>query len=113
MLRDGVGRVALRHRAHCGVHGSLSSVSTLKYRCIYVSDECIAIDHGCCVYLISSLPSHSLRDACEMLLSTQLRTLEDKAKDQINLLINFELAYMNTTHPDFIGFMGSVATCIM
>ena len=35
---------------------------------------------------------------------TQLRTSEDRAKDQVDTLISFELAYMNTSHPDFIGF---------
>ena len=69
-----------------------------------------------------------LRDETERILTTFLREQEQKAKDhvglpgllsltinhvsilslhgclQIHMMISIELAYMNTNHPDFIGF---------
>ena len=32
------------------------------------------------------------------------REKEQKCKDQIMMMIDYELAYMNTNHEDFIGF---------
>ncbi|EDQ85840.1 uncharacterized protein MONBRDRAFT_28892 [Monosiga brevicollis MX1] len=45
-----------------------------------------------------------LRDECETLVSTHIRDCEEKAKVHINNQISIELSYMNTNHPDFIGF---------
>jgi hypothetical protein len=38
----------------------------------------------------------------------ELRNSEERAKAQIDMLIQCELAYMNTSHPDFIGFQAYV-----
>ena len=49
-----------------------------------------------------------LRDETEHVLTGLLRNQEQIAKDHIKLMIDIELAYMNTNHPDFIGFQKSV-----
>lgn len=45
-----------------------------------------------------------LRDETERILTTFLREQEEKTKDHIRLMIAIELSYMNTNHPDFVGF---------
>ncbi|KAK7094465.1 dynamin-1-like isoform X1 [Littorina saxatilis] len=45
-----------------------------------------------------------LREETERIVNTRIREQEQKAKDQIMALIDFQLAYMNTNHEDFIGF---------
>lgn len=46
----------------------------------------------------------NLRDITENIITSYIRNREQMAKEQILLLIDFELAYMNTNHEDFIGF---------
>ncbi|XP_035775786.1 dynamin-like isoform X4 [Anopheles albimanus] len=45
-----------------------------------------------------------LRDETERIITTHIRQCEQKSKEQMMLLIDYELAYMNTNHEDFIGF---------
>ncbi|XP_046448862.1 dynamin-like isoform X14 [Daphnia pulex] len=45
-----------------------------------------------------------LREEAERIITTQIREREQRCKDQIILLNECELAYMNTNHEDFIGF---------
>jgi len=45
-----------------------------------------------------------LRNEVQRLIHTQIREDEHKTKDQILLLVDIELSYMNTNHEDFIGF---------
>ena len=45
-----------------------------------------------------------LRDEVDRVITTQIRERERRCKDQITLLIECELAYINTFHEDFIGF---------
>ncbi|XP_030752252.1 dynamin isoform X3 [Sitophilus oryzae] len=45
-----------------------------------------------------------LREEVERIITTQIRQREQYCKDQICLLNDCELAYMNTNHEDFIGF---------
>lgn len=45
-----------------------------------------------------------LRDECEGLVQQHIREIEQRAKDHVQLQIDVELSYMNTNHPDFIGF---------
>lgn len=45
-----------------------------------------------------------LRNEVERLIQTQIRQDEHKTKEQILLLVDVELSYMNTNHEDFIGF---------
>lgn len=45
-----------------------------------------------------------LREEVERIITSQIREREQRCKDQIILLNECELAYMNTNHEDFIGF---------
>jgi len=45
-----------------------------------------------------------LKEETERIITTYIREKESKCKDQIMMLIDCELAYMNTNHEDFIGF---------
>uniref|UniRef100_A0A3B3SU06 dynamin GTPase n=1 Tax=Paramormyrops kingsleyae TaxID=1676925 RepID=A0A3B3SU06_9TELE len=45
-----------------------------------------------------------LREETERIVSTYIREREGKTKDQVLLLIDIELSYINTNHEDFIGF---------
>lgn len=45
-----------------------------------------------------------LREQTEQIITSHIRQREQLSKEQILLLIDFELAYMNTNHEDFIGF---------
>jgi len=45
-----------------------------------------------------------LREETERIITTYIREKESACKDQIMMLIDCELAYMNTNHEDFIGF---------
>ncbi|PAV72789.1 hypothetical protein WR25_15296 isoform B [Diploscapter pachys] len=50
-----------------------------------------------------------LRDELERIVVTNMRVREELAKTQIALLVDYELAYMNTNHEDFIGFSNAEA----
>uniref|UniRef100_A0A5S6QZS0 Dynamin n=1 Tax=Trichuris muris TaxID=70415 RepID=A0A5S6QZS0_TRIMR len=50
-----------------------------------------------------------LREEVERIVSSQLRDREQRCKDQLILLVEYELAYMNTNHEDFIGFANAEA----
>ncbi|KAH9361091.1 hypothetical protein HPB48_002953 [Haemaphysalis longicornis] len=45
-----------------------------------------------------------LREETERIITSHVREREQTAKHQISLLVEVELAYMNTNHEDFIGF---------
>jgi len=45
-----------------------------------------------------------LKEETERIITTYIREKEAKCKDQVMMLIDCELAYMNTNHEDFIGF---------
>jgi dynamin GTPase len=45
-----------------------------------------------------------LREETERIVTTYIREKEQRCKDQISLVVECELAYMNTNHEDFIGF---------
>lgn len=46
----------------------------------------------------------NLRDETERIITTHIRNRESQCKEQLLTMIDFELAYMNTNHEDFIGF---------
>jgi len=45
-----------------------------------------------------------LRDCVEQIVTTHMRRQEASAKTQLTMIVDYELAYMNTNHEDFIGF---------
>lgn len=47
-----------------------------------------------------------LKEEVERLISNHARDRERCTKEQIKVMIDIELAYMNTNHDDFIGFQG-------
>ncbi|XP_078091059.1 dynamin-2-like isoform X2 [Mustelus asterias] len=55
-----------------------------------------------CSDKLNSFPR--LREETERIVTTYVRDREGKTKDQILLLIDIELSYINTNHEDFIGF---------
>ncbi|XP_054597255.1 dynamin-2 isoform X3 [Nothobranchius furzeri] len=55
-----------------------------------------------CTNKLNSYPR--LREETERIVTTHIREREGKTKDQILLLIDIELSYINTNHEDFIGF---------
>lgn len=51
-----------------------------------------------------------LREETERIITTYIREKEQACRDQIVMLIDCELAYMNTNHEDFIGFANAQST---
>uniref|UniRef100_A0A2K5UT17 dynamin GTPase n=1 Tax=Macaca fascicularis TaxID=9541 RepID=A0A2K5UT17_MACFA len=49
-----------------------------------------------------------LREEMERIVTTHIREREGRTKEQVMLLIDIELAYMNTNHEDFIGLRSCV-----
>lgn len=50
-----------------------------------------------------------LREETERIITSYIRNREQMCKEQLILLVECELAYMNTNHEDFIGF----AKCVI
>ncbi|XP_034736469.1 dynamin 3a isoform X4 [Etheostoma cragini] len=80
-------------------------ISMLKGPCIQFVDtvrqELISTVYQC-INKLSSYPK--LQDETERIVTTEIREQESKCRDQIVLLIDIQLAYINTKHEDFIGF---------
>merc|ERR1712128_226008 len=45
-----------------------------------------------------------LREEAERIITNHIREKEQACKDQVMMLVDFQLAFMNTNHEDFIGF---------
>ncbi|XP_053735777.1 dynamin 3a isoform X1 [Synchiropus splendidus] len=80
-------------------------ITRLKAPCLnfvdMVSSELVTtVDQ--CINKLSSFPK--LQDETERMVSAEIREQERVCKDQILLLIDIQLAYINTKHEDFIGF---------
>jgi len=50
-----------------------------------------------------------LREEAERIITTYIREKEQACKEQVMLLVEFQLAYMNTNHEDFIGFANATS----
>ncbi|XP_062336846.1 dynamin-3 isoform X2 [Osmerus eperlanus] len=55
-----------------------------------------------CTNKLESFPR--LREETERIVTSHIRDRESRAKDQVLLLIDVQLSYINTNHEDFIGF---------
>ncbi|KAL2089361.1 hypothetical protein ACEWY4_014049 [Coilia grayii] len=66
-----------------------------------VTEELISTVHQCTTKL-ASYPK--LREETERIVSTHIQDQESLSKDQVLLLIEIQLSYINTNHEDFIGF---------
>ncbi|MCI4394037.1 hypothetical protein PGIGA_G00164400 [Pangasianodon gigas] len=77
----------------------------LKQPCLKCVDlvvsELSALTHKC-MEKLSSYPR--LREETERIVTTYVRERDSKTKEQVMLLIDIELSYINTNHEDFIGF---------
>ncbi|XP_040895831.1 dynamin 3a isoform X2 [Toxotes jaculatrix] len=86
-------------------------ISRLKGPCMkfidMVSQELITTVHQC-INKLSSFPK--LRGETERIITTEILEQERKCRDQVLLLIDIQLAYINTKHEDFIGFINSQQT---
>uniref|UniRef100_A0A8C2XD15 Interferon-induced GTP-binding protein Mx n=1 Tax=Cyclopterus lumpus TaxID=8103 RepID=A0A8C2XD15_CYCLU len=56
-----------------------------------------------CSNKLESFPM--LREETERIVTCHIRDRESRAKDQVLLLIDIQLSYINTNHEDFIGFV--------
>lgn len=54
-----------------------------------------------------------LREETERVVNTRIREREQVLKEQLLLLVDIQLAYMNTNHEDFIGFAKYVINTII
>ncbi|KAL7396568.1 hypothetical protein ABVT39_008010 [Epinephelus coioides] len=86
-------------------------MSRLKGPCIQfvemVSQELINTVSQC-ISELSSFPK--LQNETERIVTTEIREQESKCRDQVLLLIDIQLAYINTKHEDFIGFTNAQQT---
>ncbi|XP_061682303.1 dynamin 3a isoform X3 [Syngnathoides biaculeatus] len=87
-------------------------ISKLKIPCFgfvdMVCKELVSTIHECFSKL-SSFPK--LREEMERIVTTEIREQENTCRDQISLLIDMQLAYINTKHEDFIGFTHAQPLC--
>uniref|UniRef100_A0A673C6M7 Interferon-induced GTP-binding protein Mx n=1 Tax=Sphaeramia orbicularis TaxID=375764 RepID=A0A673C6M7_9TELE len=72
-----------------------------------VSQELLTTVHQC-INKLNSFPK--LRDETEKIVTTEIREQESKCRDQVLLLIDVQLAYINTKHEDFVGFTNAQQT---
>uniref|UniRef100_A0A8C2Z5Y5 Interferon-induced GTP-binding protein Mx n=1 Tax=Cyclopterus lumpus TaxID=8103 RepID=A0A8C2Z5Y5_CYCLU len=86
-------------------------ISRLKGPCVQfvdmVSQELITTVYQC-INQLSSFPK--LQEETERIVSTEIQAQESRCRDQVVLLIDMQLAYVNTKHEDFIGFTNQKKT---
>ena len=58
----------------------------------------------CCVYCAQMHRYPMLREEVERIVNTRIREQEARTKEQLQLFVEIQDAYMNTNHEDFIGF---------
>ncbi|XP_041646908.1 dynamin 3a isoform X2 [Cheilinus undulatus] len=61
-----------------------------------------------CINKLNAFPK--LREETERIVTTAIREQESRCRDQVLLLIDIQLAYVNTKHEDFIGFTNAQRT---
>ncbi|XP_075943553.1 dynamin 3a isoform X1 [Anarhichas minor] len=87
-------------------------ISMLQEPCVQfvdmVSQELITTVYQC-INELSSFPK--LQDETERIVTSEIREQESRCRDQVLLLIDTQLAYINTKHEDFIGFTNAQQTC--
>ncbi|VDL89475.1 unnamed protein product [Schistocephalus solidus] len=91
------------------VREQISRLKEPSFRCVdMVVTKLSEVVHKCSTKL-TSFPL--LRDELERLANQRIREVEVKTKAQLNILVDCQLAYMNTNHEDFIGFNRQVDMC--
>uniref|UniRef100_A0A672JV79 Dynamin-3-like n=1 Tax=Sinocyclocheilus grahami TaxID=75366 RepID=A0A672JV79_SINGR len=77
----------------------------VKKQVVKIKEPCIKCIDLVVQELINTLDSFPcLREETERIVTSHIRDRESKAKEQVLLLIDVQLAYINTNHEDFIGF---------
>ncbi|CAN9500635.1 unnamed protein product [Ophioblennius macclurei] len=80
-------------------------LSGLKGPCMtfvdMVTEELLNTIHQC-IDKLNSFPK--LRNETERIVTAEIREQTSKCRDQVLLLIDIQLAYINTNHEDFVGF---------
>lgn len=74
----------------------------------------------CCTEIIGAVRSCSepmntfplLREEVDRIVCEHIRERENQCKEHVRNLIDFELAYVNTNHEDFIGFTQAAASAV-
>lgn len=84
------------------VKQQISKIKEPCLKCVDLVVSELATTIRKCTEKLSSYPK--LREETERIVTTHIREREGKTKDQVMLLIDFELSYINTNHEDFIGF---------
>uniref|UniRef100_A0A673L5N7 Dynamin-type G domain-containing protein n=1 Tax=Sinocyclocheilus rhinocerous TaxID=307959 RepID=A0A673L5N7_9TELE len=75
----------------------------VKKQVVKIKEPCIKLLILCFLHAqLDSFPC--LREETERIVTSHIRDRESKAKEQVLLLIDVQLAYINTNHEDFIGF---------
>uniref|UniRef100_A0A668SWV6 Interferon-induced GTP-binding protein Mx n=1 Tax=Oreochromis aureus TaxID=47969 RepID=A0A668SWV6_OREAU len=77
-----------------------SDEKTLRKEISYAIKNIHGIRWG--FFILAQYPM--LREEMERIVTQHIRDRESRTKEQVMLLIDIELAYMNTNHEDFIGF---------
>ncbi|XP_051866975.1 dynamin-3-like [Pristis pectinata] len=62
-----------------------------------------------CSYKLGRYPK--LQEETERIVSSYIREREERTKNQVLLLIDIQLSYINTNHEDFIGFANAQQRC--
>uniref|UniRef100_A0A8C3EFD2 dynamin GTPase n=1 Tax=Corvus moneduloides TaxID=1196302 RepID=A0A8C3EFD2_CORMO len=78
---------------------AIKNIHGIRHPPFYLPFPCARVS---CLLQLSQYPH--LREEMERIVTTHIREREGRTKDQVMLLIDIELAYMNTNHEDFIGF---------
>uniref|UniRef100_A0A672P737 dynamin GTPase n=1 Tax=Sinocyclocheilus grahami TaxID=75366 RepID=A0A672P737_SINGR len=86
------------------IHGIRTGLFTpdLAFEAIVKNVWCLASQARVIVSQLAQYPM--LREEMERIVTQHIRDRESRTKQQVLLLIDIELAYMNTNHEDFIGF---------
>uniref|UniRef100_A0AAX7UFF6 Interferon-induced GTP-binding protein Mx n=1 Tax=Astatotilapia calliptera TaxID=8154 RepID=A0AAX7UFF6_ASTCA len=77
----------------------------VKKQVIKLKEPCVKCVDMVIQELINTLECFPmLREETERIVTSHIRDRESRAKDQVLLLIDIQLSYINTNHEDFIGF---------
>uniref|UniRef100_A0A8C5NAH4 Interferon-induced GTP-binding protein Mx n=1 Tax=Gouania willdenowi TaxID=441366 RepID=A0A8C5NAH4_GOUWI len=77
----------------------------VKKQVIKLKEPCVKCVDMVIQELINTLDCYPmLREETERIVTSHIRDRESRAKDQVLLLIDIQLSYINTNHEDFIGF---------
>ncbi|KAM3177978.1 hypothetical protein ACTXT7_003469 [Hymenolepis weldensis] len=85
---------------------TLSTLSpSSRHQCLSIAQSPRGKKIMVCVCSIGEMECFPhLRDATERIVTERIKERQSNARDKISLLVDIQLAYVNTNHEDFIGF---------